>query len=579
MSASPTMTAPVAADTPRPTEAQRIDEAVGRLRDNAARFARLSLDKRVALARAMQVGYVRVAEASVRAACAAKGISLGTPLEGEEWCLGPWIVVRHLRLIQQSLLALKRTGNTSVGKVGRTVDDRLSVQVYPANGIDAMLFNGVRVDVHLQRGVTEKDLHATRAGFYKVPSHDGRVALVLGAGNVNAIVSLDLITKMFNEGKVCAVKMNPVNAYLGPYLEQAFAAAVREGFLAILYGGADEGAYLAGHRHIDEIHITGSDQTYDCIVWGPPGSKRVQRKAEGRPLLAKPITAELGNVSPVMVIPGPYTDRELAFQAEDVASALTYNASFDCNAAKVVITAKGWPLRETFLRHLATALAGAPQRQPYYPGARARWEAFTAGREDVRRFGSLANAMLPWTLCPGLDPDDRAERAFREESFCPVLFETSVGSSDPFDFVEHAVAFANDRLWGTLNATVIVHPASLKDPGVSASVERGITALRYGAVGVNAFPGLLFACGTPPWGAHPSSSPSDIQSGAGWVHNTPMLEGIEKAVARHPLTTKPKPAYHVSHRTAHVLLRRMTALEERASWTKVPGVVAAAMRG
>src|SRR2546426_3080025 len=41
-------------------------------------------------------------------------------------------------------------------------------------------------------------------------------------------------------------------------------------------------------------------------------------------------------VSPVMVIPGPYTDRELAFQAEDVASALTYNASFDCNAAKVV---------------------------------------------------------------------------------------------------------------------------------------------------------------------------------------------------------------------------------------------------
>src|SRR2546425_2420722 len=392
---SPTMTAPVGADAPRPTEAQRIDEAVGRLWDNAARFAHLSLDQRVALARAMQVGYVRVAEASVRAACAAKGISLGTPLEGEEWCLGPWIVVRHLRLIQQSLLALKRTGNTSVGKVGRTVDDRLSVQVYPANGIDAMLFNGVRVDVHLQRGVTEKDLHATRAGFYKVPSHDGRVALVLGAGNVNAIVSLDLITKMFNEGKVCAVKMNPVNAYLGSYLEQAFAAAVREGFLAILYGGADEGAYLATHRHTDEIHITGSDQTYDRIVWGPPGSERVERKAEGRPLLARPITAELGNVSPVMVIPGPYTDRELAFQAEDVASALTYNASFDCNAAKVVITAKGWPLRETFLRHLATALAGAQQRQPYYPGARARWEAFTAGRGDGRAVRRLGRAPTP----------------------------------------------------------------------------------------------------------------------------------------------------------------------------------------
>src|SRR5881628_2231452 len=337
MSASPSMTVPIAADTPRPTEARRIDEAVGRLRDNAARFAHLSLDQRLALARAMQVGYVRVAEESVRAACAAKGISLGTPLEGEEWCLGPWIVVRHLRLIQQSLLALKRTGNTSVGKVGRTVDDRLSVQVYPANGIDAMLFNGVRVDVHLQRGVTEKDLDATRAGFYKAPTHAGRVALVLGAGNVNAIVSLDLITKMFNEGKACLVKMNPVNAYLGPYLERAYAEAIREGFLAILYGGADEGAYLATHSGLDEIHVTGSNQTYDRMVWGPPGPERERRKAEGRPLLAKPITAELGNVSPVIVLPGPYSDRQLAYQAEEVAGALTYNASFDCNAAKVVI--------------------------------------------------------------------------------------------------------------------------------------------------------------------------------------------------------------------------------------------------
>ena len=143
---------------------------------------------------------------------------------------------------------------------------------------------------------------------------------------------------MFNEGKACVVKMNPVNAYLGPYLEQAYAAAIREGFLAILYGGADEGAYLATHSGLDEIHVTGSNQTYDRMVWGPPGPERERRKAEGRPLLAKPITAELGNVSPVIVVPGPYSDRQLAYQAADVAGALTYNASFDCNAAKVVMT-------------------------------------------------------------------------------------------------------------------------------------------------------------------------------------------------------------------------------------------------
>jgi acyl-CoA reductase-like NAD-dependent aldehyde dehydrogenase len=565
--------------SPPATDRAAMDEALARLRDNARRFARLSLDARARLCRAMQAGMLQVAADSVRAACAAKGIPLGGALEGEEWGLGPWIVVRHLRLIHESLIALKRTGTTPIGPVGHTSDGRLSVRCFPGNTIDGALFRGVRVDVHLDAKIDAADLQRSRARFYHAPNHDGRVAAILGAGNVNAIVSQDAITKLFNEGTVCAVKMNPVNAYLGPYLERAYDAAIREGFLAILYGGPEEGASLVAHAAVDEIHITGSDQTFDRIVWGPPGLERDLRRAEGRPLLAKPITAELGNVSPVIVVPGPYDNRQLAYQSEDIASALTYNASFDCNAAKVLITPKGWPARDALLRGIEAAFAKAPPRPAYYPGARDRWERCTAGRRDVRRVGPLTGEILPWTLCPGLDPDAPDELGFRQESFCPVLFETSVEGSDPVEFLNRAVAFANARLWGTLNATVIVHPATLSDPTLRRSVDGAIGALRYGAVGVNAFPGLIFALGAPPWGAYPRSSLSDIQSGIGWVHNTAMLEGIEKAVLWHPLTTRPRPAYHVTHRATNVLIRRMTALEERGSWTKVPGVVAAALRG
>jgi aldehyde dehydrogenase (NAD(P)+) len=109
-------------------------------------------------------------------------------------------------------------------------------------------------------------------------------------------------------------------------------------------------------------------------------------------------------------------------------------------------------------------------------------------------------------------------------------------------------------------------------------VERAITKLRYGSVNVNAWSGYLFAFGTPPWGAHPSSTLADIQSGRGWVHNTPMLEGIEKAVMRHPITAMPKPSYFPTHRSSHLLMQRMAALEENSSWTRVPAVLAAAMR-
>ncbi len=324
----------------RPTSQRQLDESVARVREGAPRFAALPLDERCNLVRAMRAGYMRIARASVEAACVAKGITLGTPLEGEEWTLGPWFVVRHLRLIEQSLLAIKRTDTTPRAKIAATIDGRLAVRVFPASTLDGLLFAKMSVDIHMQRGVTEPMLDSTRAEFYRRPDHSGRVVLVLGAGNVNGIVSQDVITKMFNEGKACVVKMNPVNSYCGAYLESAFADAIRRGALAVVYGGADEGDYLVRHPGIDEIHITGSDKTFDQIVWGAPGVERDRRKADGQPLIRKPITAELGNVSPVLVVPGPYTDRELQFQAEDVASALTYNASFDCNAAKVIITGK-----------------------------------------------------------------------------------------------------------------------------------------------------------------------------------------------------------------------------------------------
>jgi aldehyde dehydrogenase (NAD(P)+) len=526
----------------------------------------------------MQQGYLRVAQASVEAACAAKGIPLGGPLEGEEWTLGPWFVVRHLRLLRESLQSLEKTGNTQVGKIGRTADQRLSVQVFPASTIDRMLFQGVRVDVHLQPGITEDEMENSRARYYKMPDHDGRVVLVLGGGNVNGIPTMDVLTKMFNEGKACILKMNPVNAYLGPFLEEAFADAIRQSFLEIVYGGAEEGAYLANHPEVDEIHLTGSDRTFDALVWGPEGPERDARKREGRPLLTKPVTAELGNVSPVIVLPGPYSEKQLLYQAEDVAAGLTCNASFDCNANKVLILPKGWRQRDAFLAGVERALEKAAPRKAYYPGAEERWRAYSSGRSSLRRFGSESGDVLPWTLVRDLDADNREERAFSSESFCPILFETQLGSDDPVEFLEQAVEFANERLWGTLNAGLVVHPKLMKDRVTDSAIEYAITQLRYGAVCVNAWAGYLFAFVTPPWGAHPTSTLADIQSGSGWVHNTPMLEGIEKAVMRHPITAMPKPTYHPSHRSVHRLMPRMTALEENASWMKVPGVMAAAMR-
>jgi len=58
-----------------------------------------------------------------------------------------------------------------------------------------------------------------------------------------------------------------------------------------------------------------------------------------------------------------------------------------------------------------------------------------------------------------------------------------------------------------------------------------------------------------------------------------MLEGIEKVVMRAPLFAFPKPAWFNSHKKAKTVTKRLLAMEENASWAKVPGIVFAAMRG
>ena len=128
-------------------------------------------------------------------------------------------------------------------------------------------------------------------------------------------------------------------------------------------------------------------------------------------------------------------------------------------------------------------------------------------------------------------------------------------------------------------ADLVIHPKAVRDPRIAEAVERAIARLRYGAITVNSWTGFIFAYGIPPWGAYPGSTPANIQSGTGWVHNTSMLENVEKTVLRHPLTIVPKPTTFPTHRTAHTLLRRLTSLEKEAGWARVPGVVAAAMRG
>jgi len=566
------------ATAPAPTDPRRLDEAVARVREGAPRWARASPTERVAIARSMLAGLDRVAPRLVHAGCIAKGLPLDAPASGDEWITGAYIALRGLRQLVASLTALARTGNTPVGQLGETADGRVTERVFPANLLDAMLFLRVAAEVHYAAGVSALDVRDRRARFHKAPDHSGCVCLVLGAGNVNSIVTLDIATKLFNEGKTCVVKMNPVNAYVGPFLEEAFAEAIARGVLAIVYGGRDEGTYLAQHPGVDTIHLTGSNATHDAIAWGPPGPERAARMARNEPLLAKEITSELGDISPVLVVPGPWDERALAFQAESIAGMVTQNGSFNCLAARIMILPRGWRHRERFLDLVERFLRATPPRRGWYPGAADRLAAIAAGRPAVRAV-SGAEGTLPWTLVTGLDPESD-DPAFTTEAFCPALAETSIGSEDPIEFLEAAVTFANERLWGTLAAQVLAPARIVADAATGAALRRAVRRLEYGTVGVNCFGGGYgFGFCTTPWGGFPGQPLHDVQSGRGFVHNTLMLEGVEKSVVWAPEVQLLKPVYFPTHRTVHRLGPGLVALEGRRDWRAFPGVLSGGLRG
>ena len=76
-------------------------------------------------------------------------------------------------------------------------------------------------------------------------------------------------------------------------MEEAFQPLIERGFFRVVYGGAEEGAYLCRHDGVDEIHITGSDQTYEAIVFGPgdEGRRRKEAPSRGSPSGSPPSSA------------------------------------------------------------------------------------------------------------------------------------------------------------------------------------------------------------------------------------------------------------------------------------------------
>ena len=196
----------------------------------------------------------------------------------------------------------------------------------------------------------------------------------------------------------------------------------------------------------------------------------------------------------------------------------------------MIIQMKSWEHREALNREIADFLATIKTRRAYYPGSFELHRQFMEAHPQALKLGEPEKGHLPWTFIVDVDAANPNDICFKREPFLSLYSETALDADNVVEFIHKAVEFANECLWGNLVASIVVHPASLKDKKVAAAVDQAIADLRYGSIVINDLGLMAYYMKITPWGAYPGNELHDIQSGSGFVNNPLMFDHTQKSV-------------------------------------------------
>lgn len=564
-----------------------LDQDLHTLAEHRNRWVQTSLAERISILKDIKDATLAVAQAWADKASRQKGIPVGSPLEGEEWLSGPHTVLGYCNQMMFTLSKVEGKHHLDGIPLRELPNGQLAARVMPHSMWDHLLFSGVTLDVWMQPGITRANLTDHTASVYDPasPQHKtGKVSLVLGAGNIAAIAPLDVFHKLFAENEVAMLKLNPVNDYLAEFFIPAFKPLIDRGFVRIVRGGTDVGQYLCTHPLVETLHITGAGASHDAIVWGT-GEQGRANKAANTPVNNRQITSELGAVCPTIVVPGPWSAADIRFQAEQVATQKLHNSGFNCVACQVLVMPKDWSQKANFMGALENVIRNAPARALYYPGANERLAEFCTNNPS---FKTIPRSGTQDVLISTLDLDN--SRARNTEVFAPALNVVEIDGQEAEAYLIAAVEFANTKLYGTLGANIVIHPATIAQLG-RQRLEEILTDLRYGTIAINAWTGLSFLSAQSPWGAFPGHTLADVQSGMGVVHNTLLFEKTQRAVVEAPFrpfprnllslsfSLLPRPPWFITNRKGAILGRLLVAFQHRPSLLKMPRIFWNALLG
>jgi len=445
----------------------------------------------------------------------------------------------------------------------RKVGDQEVVSVFPYRGIQKVGSMGMSAELWIAPG------HSVEQ---KLPEEPGLCA-ILGAGNFDG--PLECLRKLFVENKTIVYKPNPVNQNaVTPVFGKIFAKLIQDGFVGFLEGGAEVGASLVNHPLVDEILMTGGAGTYDKIVWGNSKEEQEQNKKNNKKLVQKKIDAELGSVSPWIIVPGgEWTESEINHHAELLVTSKIMNSSALCASPQLLIVDNDWPHKRQFIDAVKKKFSLLQSQPNFYPGTNDRCSKFKSSLSQAEQYEKSGQNVVSPVFIPDAPRDSLP---VKEEAFAPVLAEIALNTkNDPTVFLKEVVEYCNNEVYGSLSLSIMIDPNT--EAKFKTQLEDAIAKLEWGTIAINEWAGYVHTIGVLTWGAFPKHDPTNIQSGQGKIGNVGMYLHPQKSVLRNQFMALghfklPSPA------DAKVFIRLVKYILN-PSWARVFGLMGAALLG
>lgn len=374
------------------------------------------------------------------------------------------------------------------------------IEVWPIHGKDKLLAGKQRGFIYVTGEPRQVSPLDKPAG----------VVAVSGAGNYSS--SIEMAMALFLDNKAVLHKPHALNEEADKVWEKIFAPLVARRALAFV--DADQGREMSALEGLHAIYFTGSTGVAHAI----------------QDAASAPLVSECGGNNPCLIVPGdrPWTDKEIAHQAIQIASVAKLNGGAVCGRPQTIVTSKAWPQREAFLNALRQAIGEDTFAvSTYYPGVDKTKQAFLEHQPTAEILkpegGRYVNS--DFVLIPGIGEDDFA---VTNEAFCQIVSEIPLDTANEAgDFLDKATAFCNDKLLGSLGCMILVDQDTFK--AHEERVYRAVNELNYGGIALNTIPPNVWFNAYLTWSGNGETTKNFV-SGVGNFGNALNFENIAKSV-------------------------------------------------